>query len=116
MFQLFGESVSPYDPDVEKVTSETQTTENWALMMDICDRVATDGQKGAKQCLLSVKKRLNHRDPHVVIFAISLLDCLWNNCGAAFRREVSSKDFVSELNYKATNVYFFDILYNFRVI
>uniref|UniRef100_A0A914CYP1 Signal transducing adapter molecule 1 n=1 Tax=Acrobeloides nanus TaxID=290746 RepID=A0A914CYP1_9BILA len=72
-------------------------------MMDICDRVSADGQKGAKNALLSVKRRLNHRDPHVVLFALSMLDCLWNNCGATFRREVSSKDFVSELNYKATN-------------
>lgn len=119
MFQLFTDSSSPYDPDVEKVTAETQTAENWALMMDLCDRVVADGQKGAKQCLLSVRKRLNHRDPHVVLFALSLLDCLWNNCGSTFRRgmnshsillhfilEVSSKDFVSELNYKATNVSF----------
>ena len=105
---LFGETSSPYDVDIEKVTAETQTSENWALMMDICDRVSSDGQKGAKNALLSVKRRLNHRDPHVVLFALSMLDCLWNNCGATFRREVSSKDFVSELNYKATNVSFID--------
>jgi signal transducing adaptor molecule len=100
---IFGEAKSPYDEVVEKVTAETLTSENWALMMDICDRVSGEGTAGSKQCLLSVKKRLNHRDPHVVIFALSLLDCLWNNCGSTFRREVSSKEFISELNYKATN-------------
>jgi len=100
---IFGESPSPFDESVEKVTQETLTQENWALMIDICDRVVAEGQKGAKSCLLSVKKRLNHRDPHVVLFALSLLDCLWNNCGAVFRREVSSKEFVSELSYKATS-------------
>jgi hypothetical protein len=71
---------------------------------DICDRVNADGSKGSKQCLLSVKKRLNHRDPHVVLLALSLLDCLWSNCGQKFRREVSSKEFIGELNYKCTNV------------
>ncbi|KAH7728060.1 Variant SH3 domain containing protein [Aphelenchoides avenae] len=100
---LFGEARSPYDDIVEKVTAETLTSENWALMMDICDRVSHEGTAGSKQCLLSVKKRLNHRDPHVVLFALSLLDCLWNNCGTTFRREVSSKEFINELNYKATN-------------
>lgn len=66
--------------------------------------MTAEGPRAYKQCLLSVKKRLNHRDPHVVLLALSLLDCLWNNCGAQFRREVSSKDFVGELNYKCTNV------------
>ncbi|CAK5044351.1 unnamed protein product [Meloidogyne enterolobii] len=100
---IFGDS-SPYDEIVEKVTADTLTSENWELMMsNICDRVNADGIKGCKQALLSVKKRLNHRDPHVVLFALSLLDCLWSNCGQKFRREVSSKEFIGELNYKCTN-------------
>lgn len=103
---IFGEASSPFDEIVEKVTAETLTSENWALMMDICDDVAAKGGKAPKQCLTSVKKRLNHRDPHVVLLALSLLDCLWNNCGDSFRREVSSKEFISELSYKATSVRF----------
>uniref|UniRef100_A0A915D6Y3 Signal transducing adapter molecule 1 n=1 Tax=Ditylenchus dipsaci TaxID=166011 RepID=A0A915D6Y3_9BILA len=100
---IFGEAATPFDETVEKVTAETLTSENWDLMLGICDRVVAGGQKACKQCLISVKKRLNHRDPHVILLALSLLDCLWNNCGATFRREVSSKEFISELNYKATN-------------
>lgn len=61
---------------------------------------------GAKLCLMSVKKRLNHRDPHVVLLALSLLDSLWSNCGTGFRREVSSREFLQELSFKATHVSF----------
>ncbi|OZC10914.1 hypothetical protein X798_02058 [Onchocerca flexuosa] len=100
---IFGETSSPYDESVEKVTAETCTTENWTLILDICDRVVADQNKGAKLCLLSVKKRLNHRDPHVVLLALSLLDSLWSNCGIAFRREVSSREFSQELSFKATH-------------
>jgi len=100
---IFGETSSPYDEMVEKVTADTMTSENWAMMIDICDKVSADGQRGSKQCLLSLRKRLNHRDPHVVLFALALLDCLWNNCGSTFRREISSKEFINELNYKATH-------------
>jgi signal transducing adaptor molecule len=99
-----GENSLPYDEIVEKVTAETLTTENWALMIDVSDRVNSGGAKGAKQCLLAIRKRLNHRDPHVVLFALSLLDCLWNNSSAIFRREVSSSDFINELSYRATGV------------
>ncbi|CAG9539136.1 unnamed protein product [Cercopithifilaria johnstoni] len=100
---IFGETSSPYDETVEKVTAETCTTENWTLILDICDRVIADQNKGAKLCLLSVKKRLNHRDPHVVLLSLSLLDSLWSNCGIAFRREVSSREFSQELSFKATH-------------
>lgn len=43
---IFGESPSPYDESVEKVTAETCTTENWTLILDICDRVIADQNKG----------------------------------------------------------------------
>uniref|UniRef100_A0A915AUX0 Signal transducing adapter molecule 1 n=1 Tax=Parascaris univalens TaxID=6257 RepID=A0A915AUX0_PARUN len=100
---LFGEAVSPYDEVIEKVTAETCTSENWTLILDICDKVLAEQSKGAKMCLLSLKKRLNHRDPHVVLLALSVLDSLWCNCGVHFRREVSSREFSQELGYKATH-------------
>lgn len=43
---IFGETPSPYDEAVEKVTAETATTENWTLILDICDRVVADQNKG----------------------------------------------------------------------
>ncbi|VDM46051.1 unnamed protein product [Toxocara canis] len=101
---LFGESFHPYDGAIEKVTAETCTSENWTLILDICDRVAAEQSKGAKMCLLSLKKRLNHRDPHVLLLTLSLLDALWSNCGVHFRREVSSKEFSKELAFKAVHV------------
>uniref|UniRef100_A0AC35FRL9 Signal transducing adapter molecule 1 n=2 Tax=Panagrolaimus sp. PS1159 TaxID=55785 RepID=A0AC35FRL9_9BILA len=97
----FGSQSSPFDEVVEKATAETLLEENWGLMMDISDKVSMEGQKACKQVILSIKKRLNNRDPHVVIYALSLLDCLWKNAGTEFRRSVSSKDFVPELRDKS---------------
>ncbi|PIO60026.1 hypothetical protein TELCIR_18496 [Teladorsagia circumcincta] len=48
--------------------------------------------------------RLNHRDPHVVLLALSVLDSCWSNCGPAFRKEVSSASFINELQAKATHI------------
>uniref|UniRef100_A0AC34FQA1 Signal transducing adapter molecule 1 n=1 Tax=Panagrolaimus sp. ES5 TaxID=591445 RepID=A0AC34FQA1_9BILA len=97
----FGNQSSPFDEVVEKATAETLLEENWGLMMDISDKVSSEGQKACKQVILSIKKRLNNRDPHVVIYALSLLDCLWKNAGTEFRRSVSSKGFISELRDKS---------------
>ncbi|VDO41924.1 unnamed protein product [Haemonchus placei] len=84
------------------VTAEHLTTENWAMILDVCDKVNSD-PRAPKNALLSIRKRLNHRDPHVVLLALSVLDSCWSNCGPAFRKEVSSASFINELQAKATH-------------
>ncbi|CAI4227389.1 unnamed protein product [Auanema sp. JU1783] len=99
---FFTDNASPFDDVVEKVTASDLTTEKWDVILDICDTINRDPKLAPKLALLSVKKRLNNRDPHVVILALSVLDSCWNNC-IAFRKEVSSASFINELQSKATH-------------
>uniref|UniRef100_A0A915JJA5 Signal transducing adapter molecule 1 n=1 Tax=Romanomermis culicivorax TaxID=13658 RepID=A0A915JJA5_ROMCU len=91
---------SPFDEIVERATAEVLPCENWDLILSINDKINESGVKGAKACLLSLKKRLNHRDPHVILLSLSLLDSCVCNC-KVFQQEAGCKEFLNELKSKA---------------
>ncbi|PIO60385.1 hypothetical protein TELCIR_18117, partial [Teladorsagia circumcincta] len=53
---IFGDTSSPFDEYIDKVTAEHLTTENWAMILDVCDKVNSD-PRAPKNALLSIRKR-----------------------------------------------------------
>ncbi|KAJ2494888.1 ESCRT-0 subunit protein hse1, partial [Coemansia sp. RSA 2049] len=89
-----------------KTTSEMLTSENWELIMEVCDRVGDDNEKyGSVVCtnLLSsqgratINERLLNRNPNVVLYTLTLVQSLVENCGQNVKQEVSSRAFTTTL-------------------
>ena len=80
----------------EKVTNEKNTTEDWGMIMHICDRVISS-KDGSKDCLRSIIKRLNHQDPHVVMQAIVVSNR--KNCFILPSSGFTSKHFTTHFRY-----------------
>ncbi|KAJ2373399.1 ESCRT-0 subunit protein hse1, partial [Coemansia sp. RSA 2603] len=75
---------------------EMQTVENWELIIEVCDRVGTDNEK-ARQCFEVINERMLHRNANVVLYTLTLVDSLLENCGQNVKQEVASRAFTTTL-------------------
>ncbi|KAJ1906021.1 ESCRT-0 subunit protein hse1 [Coemansia sp. IMI 209127] len=72
------------------------TSENWELIMEVCDRVGNDNER-ATRCFEVINERLLHRNPNVVLYTLTLVQSLIENCGQNVKQEVASRAFTTTL-------------------
>ncbi|KAJ1774069.1 ESCRT-0 subunit protein hse1 [Coemansia sp. RSA 1843] len=75
------------------------TSENWELIMEVCDRVGNDNERQvmATRCFETINERLLHRNPNVVLYTLTLVQSLIENCGQNVKQEVASRAFTTTL-------------------
>lgn len=109
------------------------TSENWELILNLCDQVQDEGEQGyvgfepflfspkklipgfsshtnyprifrsARNVINAVLKRLAHRNPNVQLYALALVEALSKNCGISVHREIASRSFTQGLERLVTD-------------
>ncbi|WVF65387.1 hypothetical protein IAT40_000114 [Kwoniella sp. CBS 6097] len=92
---MFSTATNPYDELIVKATDENLASEDWALNMEVCDKVGGEGQNGARQAVAALQKRLSHRNPNVQLYALELANTLAQNCDKELLGELSSRNWTS---------------------
>ncbi|KAF7322102.1 hypothetical protein MKEN_00733800 [Mycena kentingensis (nom. inval.)] len=98
-----GATTSEYDDIVAKATDENLTTENWELILNLCDKVTDEGPQGAHNVVAALLKRLTHRNPNVQLYALSLAEALSKNCSIELHREIASRAWTQGLERVITD-------------
>ena len=88
--------VNKMDDLVERATSESNTTEDWDAIIEICDKINRDSSL-AKQVINQIIKKLQHRNLNVVLFTLTLSNSLVQNCSLQVKEEISSRQFLQPL-------------------
>ncbi|TPX46200.1 hypothetical protein SeLEV6574_g03334 [Synchytrium endobioticum] len=77
-------------------TLETNTSENWSAIIQICER-ADRNEASARDAVAVLRKRVQHKNVNVVLFSLTIANSLVQNCGTSVRREICSRAFVDAL-------------------
>lgn len=93
---MFRATQNQFDEAVAKATDENLTSENWELILDVCDKV-TGNENGGKDVVAALMKRLSNRNANVQLLALELANALSQNCGLPVHRELASKSFTDSL-------------------
>ncbi|XP_062294688.1 target of Myb protein 1 isoform X2 [Scomber scombrus] len=92
---LMGNPFStPVGQRIERATSSSLPSEDWALNMEICD-VINSAEEGPRDAIRAVKKRIvGNKNFKEVMLTLTVLETCVKNCGYKFHILVTTRDFI----------------------
>lgn len=85
---------TPVGQLIEKATSSSLPSEDWALNMEICDLV-NEAEEGPRDAVRAIKKRVvGNKNFKEVMMTLTVLETCVKNCGYKFHVLVTTRDFI----------------------
>ncbi|XP_014242586.1 hepatocyte growth factor-regulated tyrosine kinase substrate isoform X2 [Cimex lectularius] len=89
---MFGKGAS-FEKLMDKATSHLNIEVDWPSIIQICDLIR-QGDVAPKTALASIKKRMTHANPHVIMFSLNVLESVVKNCGSPIHDEIGTKAYM----------------------
>ncbi|CAL1710803.1 unnamed protein product [Somion occarium] len=88
---------SPLKVLITRATYPSQPEPNYALNLEVADYIKEKKGNTPREAAMTIAQLVNHRNPHVAMLALALLDTLVQTCGYPLHLQISTKEFLNEL-------------------
>ncbi|KAH9852581.1 VHS domain-containing protein [Lenzites betulinus] len=70
---------------------------NYAYHLEVAEHINQKKANTPREAAMLIARLVNHRNPHVAMLALALLDTLVPQCGYPFQLQIATKEFLNEL-------------------
>ncbi|GJE92377.1 VHS and GAT domain-containing protein [Phanerochaete sordida] len=92
-----AQETSPLKTLIARATYPSQPEPNYALNLEVAEYVNQKKANTPREAAMTIAQLVNHRNPHVAMLALALLDTLVQSCGYPFQLQIATKEFLNEL-------------------
>ncbi|KAF8154791.1 VHS domain-containing protein [Crassisporium funariophilum] len=89
--------VSPIEILITRACEPSLHEPNYALHLEVAEFINHKKANTPREAAMTIARLANHRNPHIAILALALLDTLVQSCGYPFHLQISTKEFLNEL-------------------
>ncbi|ETW75322.1 hypothetical protein HETIRDRAFT_461277 [Heterobasidion irregulare TC 32-1] len=90
-------NASPLEVLISRATAASLHEPNYALHLEVADYINQKKANNPREAAMLIARLVNHRNPHVAMLALALLDTLVQSCGYPIYLQIATKDFLNEL-------------------
>jgi len=88
---------SPIEILVTRACDPSLHEPNYAIHLEVAEYINSKKANNPREAAMLAARLANHRNPHIAVLALALLDTLVKQCGYPFHLQVSTKEFLNEL-------------------
>ncbi|GJJ69315.1 ADP-ribosylation factor-binding protein GGA [Entomortierella parvispora] len=82
---------------IERACDPTRYEPDMNLNLEICDVIKEKQQNTPREAAIYIARLVNHKNMHVGMLALTLLDNCVKNCGYPFHLQIATKEFLNSL-------------------
>lgn len=90
-------SLSPVEILVQRACDPSLSEPPYPVHVELAEYINTKKANTPREAAMAAVKMVNHRNPHVSILALALLDSIVQSCGYPVHLQVATKEFLNEL-------------------